>query len=329
MPENNTKRYKAAGRLLKSTGGLFTVLLDAGDGPLSGRKIALRARGNLRADGGLLPGDRVTVEYSDASLDAGGSAQKAGLPDASVAGIAPRKNCLIRPTMANLDRFYMILAATRPDPSTLVVDKLLSVCEYYRVEPVIVIGKCELDRAAAERYRKLYADVGYPVFVLSCETGEGVAAFADYVRSTPGGVLSAFAGASGAGKSTLLSRVFPDLCLRSGEVSEKTGRGRHTTRTVEIYDAQTENGTVLIADTPGFSAVDFSNYDFLPSVDVLPDTMRDFIPYYKDCRWPDCSHTKEADCGVILAVQAGKIARSRHESYVENYMLLRQKHKWD
>lgn len=327
-------KFEAAGRLTKSTGGLFWVLLDAGDGPLSGRKVALRARGNLRTEGGLLPGDRVTVEYSESSFvqtpdGVQTTEDKAGLYDASVTAVLPRKNTFIRPSMANLDRLYLILAATRPDPSTLVADKLLSVCEYYGVEPVIVIGKSELAPETAEHYRQLYAGVGYRTFVLSCETGEGVAAFVSYVKETPARLLSAFIGASGAGKSTLLGKIFPEYGLRSGEVSQKTGRGRHTTRTVEVYEARTADGTCLIADTPGFSAVDFVNYDFLPSVEVLPDTMRDFLPFYKDCRWPDCSHTKEEDCGVVRAVREGKIARSRHESYVENYMLLKQKHKWD
>lgn len=314
--------------MLKGVGGLFTVLNDAGDAPLSGRRINVRARGNLRGDDRLLPGDLVEteVEGSGEVFSSGTGAELAG---AAIRSVLPRKNCFIRPPMANLDRLFIILAATRPDPSELIIDKLLSVCEYYSVEPVIVIGKCELDREKAKYFSDLYTKVGYKTFVLSCAEGEGVAEFADFVKTELPGTLSAFAGASGAGKTTLMNALFPSLELRSGEVSRKTGRGRHTTRAVELYETDLGAGKFLIADTPGFSAIDFVSYDFLP-FEALPDTMRDFLPYYKDCRWPDCSHTLERDCGVVMAVERGDVAKSRHESYCENYSLLKIKSKkWD
>jgi len=331
-------KYEEKGRLVKGSGGLFTVILDEGTTPLSGRRVDLRAKGTLRVkdlrhkDTGLLPGDRVLVSYSDSSFsscDAGVVYDdKAGLPDGTIISCLDRKNSLIRPAMANLDRLYIVLAAARPDPSPSVIDKLISVCEYSDVEPVIVIGKKDLSPENTEKYKNIYEKVGYRVFALSCATGEGVDEFISFVRSTESGSLSAFAGASGAGKTTLLSKVFPDLDLRRGDVSVKTGRGRHTTRTVELYEAGTENGKCLIADTPGFSAIDFVNFDFLP-FEALAGTMKEFLPYYEECRWPDCSHTKEEDCGVVRAVKAGKIAQSRFDSYVENYGLLKHKNKWD
>ena len=159
--------FVAAGRVLKLSGGLFTVRLDAGEDPLSGRRIECRARGSLRDRGGLLPGDRVEVCYGESSFVAGGEgfvpvSDASGVPDAAISSVLPRKNTLIRPPMANLDILFVIIAAARPDPSLPAVDRLLASAEYRSVEPVIVITKRDLSPSSAATLADIYTKAGYP-----------------------------------------------------------------------------------------------------------------------------------------------------------------------
>ncbi len=327
------KNITATARVLKGVGGLFTVLCEPGDKLTEGRKLTVRARGSLRSGGKLLIGDRVKIELDGGLLSKDGtgfdvSDDKSGVSGAAITDILERKNTFIRPPMANLDMLFIVVSSARPDPSTPVTDKLISVCEYYSVEPVIVIGKSELDPVVADEMKLIYTSAGYNTFVLSCAEGTGICEFREYLKRSACGMLSAFAGASGAGKTTLMNSIFPDLRLISGEVSRKNGRGKNTTRAVEIFDVSIDGFPVLIADTPGFTSIDFENFDFLP-FEALPDTMREFRDYYADCRWPDCSHTKEKDCGIAIAVREGKIAQSRHENYISMYEILKNKNRWD
>ncbi len=320
--------FVATGRVLKLSGGLFTVRLDAGEDPLSGRRIECRARGSLRDRGGLLPGDRVEVCYGESSFVAGGEgfvpvSDASGVPDAAISSVLPRKNTLIRPPMANLDILFVIIAAARPDPSLPAVDRLLASAEYRSVEPVIVITKRDLSPSSAATLADIYTKAGYPVFLTQAEESPD-AGLTGWLEKELPGHTAAFAGVSGAGKSTLLNRLFPELGLVSGEVSRKTGRGRQTTRTVELFEIGPEGSRGLIADTPGFSSIDFENFDFLP-LEALPDCMREFRDCYENCRWPDCTHTGEADCGVAAAVREGRVAASRHDSYREMYSTLKAK----
>jgi len=316
--------YKSEGRLMRGSGGLFLVRTDPDGGPLSGRSLKFRARGGLRS-GGLIAGDRVTVSFTEASFGPDGPADdSAGLPEGVIESVSERKNSLIRPPMANLDRLFLVCASESPDPSLLMIDKLLAVCEYKGIEPAVVVGKSELNPGSAAELKKIYEMAGYPVFVLSCRTGEGVDALREYLGQIPSGSLCAFSGASGVGKTTLLNRLFPGISLSEGEVSRKTGRGRHTTRVAELFEFSFGPNTVFIADTPGFSMIDFENYDFLP-LEALPDCMREFRACYPDCRWADCTHTGENDCGVLAAVREGRVASSRRESYLEMYASLKKK----
>ena len=330
--------YTVTGRVLKQSGGLFTVRLDSTGHPLSGCRIECRARGALRREGGIFPGDLAEVVYRDDSFVATSSggfepvADPSGVPDAAVSAVLPRKNLLIRPPMANLDVIFVVISAARPDPSLPSVDRLLASAEYRSVEPVVVVTKRDLSAGSAESLADIYTKAGYPVFTTSAGASDGMPdgtdGLAGWIRSAMPGRTAAFAGVSGAGKSTLMNRLFPGLGLVSGDVARKTGRGRQTTRTVELFKLDLGGTDCLIADTPGFSSVDFECFDFLP-LSALPGCMREFAACYPDCRWPDCTHTGEKDCGVALAVRERRVAPSRQESYREMYAQLRAKEQRD
>ncbi len=316
--------YRNNGKITGSNGGLYTILLDNEGTPLSGKTVVCRARGVFRHEKkSPLVGDCVAVLYDDGSFgeDLEPSPEGAGIV---IDSICERKNELIRPPLANLDLMFVIMAAKRPEPSLFTADKLISICEFNRIEPVIVIGKCELDRDRAAELARIYRLAGFRVFVLSCFENEGVDEFAEYIKTALVGKTAAFAGLSGVGKSTLLNLVFPELGLSTGEVSRKTERGRHTTRKVELFEAC--GG--FIADTPGFSMLDFERFDFFAKED-LPSTFREFDDCIGQCRYTKCTHTKEEGCAVLEKLREGRIAPSRHESFLALYDILKQKHSWD
>ncbi len=327
--------YTQQGRIIKMTGGLYTVRLDPGDpktSPLCGATVECRARGQFRhARISPLVGDRVTVQYDHTSfVETEGcispSADRTGL---MLADILPRKNSLIRPPLANVDIMLTVVAAASPDPDVPTVDKLLSILEFNHIEPIMVIGKCELNPARAEELKAMYERAGYRVFLLSCYTGKGVDAFSSFAHTELGGKITAVAGASGAGKSTLLNTVFPGLSLVTGNLSEKIGRGKNTTRHTELFDLPA-TGDVhpgFIADTAGFSLLDFDRFDFF-TLEDLPHTFREFAPHLGACRYTDCTHTTDEGCAIVEAVRAGKIGQSRHDAYRELYTVLKEKKKW-
>ncbi len=332
--------YTATGRIIKMTGGLYTVRLDPPAKehatPLSGHTVECRARGQFRhARTTPLVGDRVTVQYDHTSYVTAADGTVAPSADRSglmLADIAPRQNSLIRPPLANVDIMLTVVAAAAPDPDIPTVDKLLSILEFHHIEPVMIIGKCELNPTRAASLAALYRGAGYRVFVLSCYTGEGIDAFAAFAHRELAGKITAVAGASGAGKSTLLNTVFPGLGLVTGGISEKIGRGKNTTRHTELFDLPAteeapsgERG--FVADTAGFSLLDFERFDFF-SLEDLPHTFREFVPRLGDCRYTDCTHTADEGCAIVEAVRSGAIARSRHAAYVELYGVLREKKKW-
>ncbi len=323
--------YTQTGRIIKMTGGLYTVRLDSrvSGSPLTGQTVECRARGNFRHEHTTpLVGDLVTVQYDDSSfIQADGraipSADRTGLV---IDDILPRKNSLIRPPLANLDVMLVVIAAASPDPDIPTIDKLLTILEFNRIEPVIVIGKSELKPKRAGKIAALYEKIGYRTFVLSCYTGEGVQAFSDFAHTELSGKITAVAGASGAGKSTLLNTVFPNLNLTTGDISEKIGRGKNTTRHTELFDLPSTNGG-YIADTAGFSLLDFERFDFF-TLEDLPHTFREFTPYLGKCRYTDCTHVGDEECAILEAVQAGDIPRTRHEAYKELYAILKEKKKY-
>ena len=320
-------QYEEIGKLIRGVGGLYEIMLNPGDTPLSGRTVTSRAKGNFRHEGiSPLVGDTVRVSFDEVSL----SRDEQGRLCPSVDGggivieeILPRKNALIRPPMANLDVLFITFAAAHPAPVLETVDKLISIAEYNGIEPVIVIGKRDIAPEMAEQLCRLYTAAGFSAFALSAGTGEGVEALRTYISEHLEGRTAAFAGASGVGKSTLMNALFPSLALRTGEISRRIERGKHTTRRVELYAM--EGG--YVADTPGFSMLDFVRFDFFGREDVA-GTMREFEPYIGACRYKKCTHTREEGCAILAAVGAGHIAKSRHESFVSMFDALKNKHEW-
>ena len=345
--------YTHTGRIIKMTGGLYTVRLDpagealggtpaetpaeSAENPLAGHIVDCRARGNFRHEHTTpLVGDRVLLQYDDSSYTSEDGGQVIPSTDGTgimISEILPRKNSLIRPPLANLDMMLVVVAAASPDPDIPTIDKLLTILEYNNIEPIMVIGKSELKPKRSAKIAALYEKIGYRTFVLSCYTGEGVQAFADFAHSELKGKITAVAGASGAGKSTLLNTVFPGLDLVTGDISEKIGRGKNTTRHTELFDLPEWDGTPpgeargYIADTAGFSLLDFERFDFF-TLEDLPHTLREFTPYLGKCRYTDCMHISDEGCAILEAVQAGDIPRTRHEAYKELYATLREKKKY-
>ena len=302
----NTNR----GRIIKGVGGLYQVQLPDQNPP-----VACRAKGAFRHEN-LTPlvGDIVSLEFDPTG-------------DAMISDIDERKNALIRPPLSNLDYMFVTLAAAKPLPVLETVDKLICILEHHHITPVIVVTKYDASPDYAEELRALYAGAGFDAFCTCSKDGYGVDALREYVKTRCEGSISAFAGASGVGKSTLLNALFPALELQTSEISRKIERGRHTTRTVELFHMPgTESG--YIADTPGFSMLDFARFNFFGKED-LPLTMREFVPHLGNCRFTKCSHTKEQGCAILEAVKRGEIAKSRHDSFVAIYDVLKNKHDWD
>lgn len=296
--------------VFRSVGGLFELLLP--DGSL----VRCRARGTLRrGDGRVLVGDRVMV------------AEERG--ERVITGVAPRKNSLIRPPLANLDRMLVVLSVTDPEPILETTDKLLAILAHEEIDATVVLTKTDLSPDSAEMLAALYRGAGYPVFLTSSERGEGL----DALRTHLGEVLrgehiAAFAGASGVGKSSLINALFPSLSLATGEISEKIARGKNTTRHIELYPVFGKREGGFLADTPGFSMLDFVRFDFMKAED-LEGTFREFAPYLGKCRYTDCAHVKEQECAIRAALVQGLIAPSRYESYCSLYTLLREKKAYD
>ena len=305
------------GKVVKGLGGLYEVRINDG-GEIS--RLACRAKGVLKRDEAkVLIGDDVCVSIDDSTPD--------GIV---ISSINPRRNSLIRPPLANLDYLFIVFAAAKPSPVIETVDKLVAIAVHNSITPVIVITKSDLMSDAAEEYARIYRLVGIPTFVTSSEAGEGIEDLKDYIRANVvDGKTSAFAGASGVGKSTLMNTLFPGLTLATAEISRKIERGRHTTRHVEIFDIDQNENTGFLADTPGFSLIDFARFDFF-SLDELLPTFPELLPYVGLCRYADCAHVGEGadECAVARAASEGKIAESRLESYRSIYRVLKDKNTY-
>lgn len=304
------------GKVVSSVGGLFEVLV-AQDG--EERRLPCRARGSLRRDDArVLVGDRVVV----------GIEEDGHRGEIAILEVLPRNNALIRPPLANLDGIYAVLAVADPAPMPETTDKLLAIMEHNRIASTVVLTKTDLDPAGAERLAALYRSAGYEVFCVSAHEGVGIGPLATHLRTAlAGGRTAAFAGASGVGKSSLLNALFPQLSLVTGEISKKIGRGKNTTRHTELYPVFGSAEEGFLADTPGFSMLDFVRFDFMTWQD-LPHAFREFAPHLGRCRYSDCNHIKEEECAVRAAVAAGTIPASRYESYTSLYSVLRAKNPY-
>lgn len=289
------------GMILKALSGFYYV--DDGTGTLT----ACRGRGKLRHEK-LTPlvGDRVSFT----PLDNGQGALDA---------ILPRKNEFYRPAVANIDQLVIIAAQATPVTDPFLIDRVIAIAEGRGCESIVCINKCDL--APGEDLARIYEQAGFPTLRVSAETGEGM----DRLRELISGKVSAFTGNSGVGKSSILNALEPGIALKTGGVSEKLGRGRHTTRHVELFRLSCGG---IVADTPGFSSFDVDKME-LCRKEELAGRFREFAPYVDQCRFQDCAHVKEKGCAVLAAVKAGEIAKSRHESYVRLYEQAKQIPDWE
>lgn len=268
--------------------------------------VTCRARGILRKVGNSpLTGDMVeiTVERGRGMVER----------------ILPRKNSFVRPAVANVDALVVFAANVNPVTEPFLIDRVAAIAGDQEVPLILCINKCDLDPALD--LERIYRHAGFHVICTSAQTGEGVQELKEAIQ----GKLTAFTGNSGVGKSSVLNRLCPELDLPTGEVSEKLGRGRHTTRHVELYQLGPDT---YVADTPGFSAFDTDQMDVILK-ENLQYAFRDFAPYAGKCQFRDCTHRKEPGCAVTAAVAAGELEKTRYDSYLRLYEKASQIKQWE
>ncbi|RKJ83159.1 ribosome small subunit-dependent GTPase A [Butyricicoccus sp. 1XD8-22] len=288
------------GTILKGIGGFYYV--DTPDGV-----IECKARGRFRRTVGKpMVGDRVSLELQPE--DGTGFLME----------IEPRKTALIRPPVANIEVLAAVASAAPPQTEPFLIDKVIAIAEHKGMEPIVVLNKADLD--PADGLFEVYRKAGIEVFRVSAVTGEGT----DALRERLAGRISAFAGNSGVGKSSLLGRLDPSFTGAVGAISDRIGRGKHTTRHVELVPFM---GGYL-ADTPGFSSFDTEQMDLVLR-DELQFAFREFAPYLGQCRFTGCAHVCEKGCAVLEAVGQGEIPKSRHESYVRLYDSVKDLKEWE
>lgn len=287
------------GTIIKALSGFYYV--NSGDGVYE-----CRARGKFRIDGtSPMVGDRV-------SFNADGS-------KGCVTAIHERKNFFIRPTVANVDALIFIAANTNPVTDPFLIDRVSVITEEAGCELIVCINKTDID--PADELFNIYSASGFETHRVSAKTGEGI----DELKKALKGKICAFTGNSGVGKSSILNTMLPELHLQVGEVSEKLGRGRHTTRHVELFDA---GGETYIADTPGFASFEIEMMQAIDKSELQYD-FRDFRKYIGSCRFADCAHLKEPGCAVTSAVEDGLIQKSRYGSYARLYELAAKNKLWE
>lgn len=288
-----------AGKIIKALSGFYYV--EAADG-----MIECRARGIFRKEGqSPLVGD--LVEYSMTG--------RKGM----VERILPRRNSFVRPAVSNVDLLVLLAAACNPITDPFLLDRVLAIAGAQGVDCLICVNKCDID--PGDELMATYQVAGIEILRTSAQTGEGVAA----LRARIAGKTVAFTGNSGVGKSSLLNAIAPELAIPTGEVSDKLGRGRHTTRHVELY--RLEDGT-YVADTPGFSSFDTDRMEIILK-EELQYAFSDFSPFLGQCQFHDCAHLKEPGCAVTQALSQGEIAESRYRSYVRLYEKAKEYKQWE
>ena len=288
------------GRIEKALSGFYYVNTGS-------EVLQCRARGKFRREGmSPMVGDWVQV-------------RELGNGEGFVEAVEERKNIFSRPAAANIDQLVIIAANAIPVTDPYLIDRISAIAALKGCDVLVVLNKCDLD--PAEELYAIYRASAIPVLRVSAETGEGL----DELRQAIAGKLSAFTGNSGVGKSSILNALDPAFALPVGEVSKALGRGRHTTRHVEMFSL---GGDTYVIDTPGFSSFDTEELN-LELKRRLPETFPEFAPYVDECRFVGCRHVKEKGCAVLAAVKEGKIPRSRHASYVRLAEELKDVNEWD
>ena len=287
------------GRIQKALSGFYYV--DTGT-----EILTCRARGKFRKEGiSPLVGDRVEV-------------RELGGGEGFVEAILPRKNAFARPAVANIDQLVVIASGAIPKTDPFLIDRVVAIAALKGCDVIILLNKCDLN--SADDLYEIYRAAGFQTLRVSAQTGEGLDKLVPLIR----GKLSAFTGNSGVGKSSILNALDPEFHLQVGEVSDALGRGRHTTRHVELY--RLSCGAEVV-DSPGFSSFETDELN-LELKHRLPETFREFRPYLDNCRFVGCSHTKEKGCAVLEAVRRGEIQKSRHASYLRLYEELKPLKDW-
>ena len=290
---------KTQGRIIRSLSGFYDVQTEEG-------LITCRGRGSLRKNGeNPLTGDMVQISMENGK--------------GMVESILPRRNSFVRPAVANVDALVVFAANTNPVTEPFLIDRVAAIAGDQDVPVYICINKCDLDPAVD--LIRIYRKAGFPVIPASAQTGEGV----QQLRELICGKLVAFTGNTGVGKSSMLNALCPQLQLATGEVSEKLGRGRHTTRHVELYCL---GDNTFVANTPGFSSFDTDQMDVLLK-ENLQYAFSDFAPWLGQCQFHDCSHRKEPGCRVRQAVMEGAVEQTRYESYLRLYEKAQQVKLWE
>lgn len=288
-----------AGKIIKGIGGFYYV--RTADGEIT----ECKARGKFR-NVSLKPycGDNVLIEVNGSK--------------GVVSEILPRANSFIRPPVANIDNMIIVLSCASPKPDFAFADKMLAICAANSVNAVLCMTKTDLcEKSEIDKFASVYQNAGYKVYRVSNTTGEGDA---DKIKEMLAGKTTAFAGFSGVGKSSLLNNIMGECVMNTGAVSEKLGRGRHTTRHVELIEYK--DGFVV--DTPGFGSLELTDIE----PEKLKDYFIEFAQYEDKCRFADCMHLGTKWCGVYDAVCGGKISESRYNNYKDFYAILKDKKEW-
>jgi ribosome biogenesis GTPase len=286
------------GIIIKGIAGFYYVKTEE-------KVYQCKARGIFKKDG-ITPyvGDEVIIEIIDEE-------------EAVVNEILPRKNSFIRPPIANVDCFVIVTAAARPQPNPDIIDKFLVMAEKNHTDIIICINKIDLVSEENRRVlENIYKDI-YPVVCICGATGDGIQQLAELMGTRK----CALAGPSGTGKSTVLNRLQTRFLVETGDISEKTKRGKHTTRHVELFE--TDSGA-LVFDTPGFTSFDILDAE----AEELHFLYPEMVPFIGGCKYDDCRHVKEPDCCVRAAVTSGQIHESRYQSYLNQYKEIQEKKKY-
>lgn len=287
------------GIILKGIGGFYYVETDEG-------VFECKAKGKFRSKKiSPIAGDRVTVTIVNDK-------------DNTIDEICDRKNSLKRPPVANIDKLIIVVSSVKPKPNTLIIDKMTVLAEKNNIEPVIVITKTDLH--FDEELVNIYRSAGYSVYTFSPDDTSNL----HKIKSELKGCISALTGNSGVGKSTLINALNGELNLETGEISDKLGRGRHTTRQAEIFHV----AEGLVIDTAGFSSIDFTA-DNLIFADELQYFFKEFREVIGECRFTGCNHLGDKGCRVCELVSEGVISKSRHESYVSMFNETKDYKKWN
>lgn len=288
------------GRLIKGIGGFYYV--EAADAIYE-----CKARGVFRKQKITpLVGDIVSITINENAEN-------------TIDEIKARKNALVRPALANLDQLFVVASLVDPAINTTVIDRIIAIAEFKQIEPVVVLTKIDLSDHYM-KYYDIYSKAGFKVILCDNSTGSG----SDEVRAMLADRVSAFTGNTGVGKSSLLNAIDSRLAVETGETSKKLGRGKHTTRHCELF--KVAGG--YVADTPGFSSVDFERCEKILK-DDLPYCFREFEPYLDKCRFQtNCAHINDKGCAVVEAVNNGYISRERHNSYIDLYNEVKDIKEW-